>query len=233
MDLSRVYIDLESIFDTRLATLGVIYPQVATDLLKRDDYWFRESDHWHKLTGGKIGEAEFQERFAKRDNATLHASVMTNIFAPLIKMISENEIAMNDGRPNREMAIDVNIWPYTFDDIEMEAFIDFFVYRLGFKPRITFMSRPPEAVTPKFLTDTYALGFMYLFNDWIKIHLKNLVLNRTQGFNLIVPRLFEHDASRLSIEDKQDEVTKFRLYLMEYMNIHFIDASCFSVFRPV
>jgi hypothetical protein len=213
--------------------LGLLYPTVATELLKRDDYWFRESDHWHKLTKGKISEAEFAEHYAKRDNATLQASVMTNIFAPLIKMVGENQIAINDGRPNKEIAIVVNIWPYRLDDLEMEAFVQCFNYRLGFEPRITFVSWPLSALTPALLTNNYALAFMYHFNDWIKIHLKNLVSNRTQGFNLIVPRLFEHDASKLSIEDKQDEITKFRLYLMEYMNIHFIDASNFSVFRPV
>lgn len=233
MKLSKIYIDLDSIFDTRMATISAIYPAVATALLKDDAYWFRESDHWDKLTGGKISTETFNARYAKRNNATLQASVMTNIFTVLIKMIGENEIAMNDGRPNSEIAIDVNLWPYTFDDLEMDMFIGLFHYRLKFEPRITFMSRKPESVTPKFLTDNYAMAFMYDFNSWIKLQLSNLVLKRTQGFNLIVPRLFEHDVTKMSVEDKKDEVAQFRLYMMEYMNMHFIDAACFSIFRPV
>lgn len=229
---SKLYIDLDTVFDTRIATLAAIYPQVATELLTQDSYWHRESDDWTKLTGGKVKTETVVARYAARDDAILQASVMTNIFAVLFKMIAENEIAINDGRPNNDISIVVNIWPYSMDDIEMEMFRTFFSHRLRFEPEITFIKRKPESVTPAWLTQSFAVACMYDFNGWIKMHLKNLVVNRTQGFNLIVPRLFEKDVSGLSIEDKKDEVAALKLYLLEYMLIHWIDPSSFSVFRP-
>ncbi|MNC12964.1 hypothetical protein D3C75_606930 [compost metagenome] len=88
-------------------------------------------------------------------------------------------------------------------------------------------------VTPQWLLDNFAAAFMYDFNGWIKIHLANLVNRRSQGFNLVVPRLFEQDPTKMTVEDKQDEVKSFKLWFTEYMLIHFIDASNFSIFRPV
>lgn len=231
-EAAKLYIDLDSIFDTRVATLAKIYPSVATELLTKNDYWFRESDDWTKLTGGKVKTETHAERYAKRDNEILQSSIMTNIFAVLFKMIAENEIAINDGRPNKDIDIVVNIWPYSMDDVEMDMFRTFFCHRLRFEPQITFIYRKPESVTPAWLTTEFAVACMYDFNSWIKIHLKNLVQNRTQGFNLIVPRLFEKDVSKLSVDDKKDEVTTLKLYLLEYMLIHWIDPSSFSIFRP-
>jgi hypothetical protein len=232
-DVSKLYIDIESIFDLRMSVMASIYPQVAKDLLRTDDYWLRESDRWSQITVGRVTEAAFKEAYDKRTKDILQSSVMTGIIAPLMKMIAENEIAIIDGRPNREIAIDVNVWPFSFDDEEMEMFVRLFNYRLGFTPRIMFISRPPAMVTPDYLLDNYAGGFMYDFNGWIKLHLSGLIARRAQGFNLVVPRLFEHDVTKMTIEDKQDEVQKFKLWFTDYMLIHFIDASHFSIFRPV
>lgn len=232
MSQSRIYIDADTIFDTRIATIAQLNQDVAKDLMRSNDYWIRESDHWSKLTMGRLTDQQVTEKYAKRNNDTLHASVMTGIIAPLIRILGENEIAINEGRPNSDISIDVNIYPYTLDDEGMELFTQLFTYRLGFSPTITFRSWPARHLTPTFLTSNYAVAFMYDFNGWLKQHLSALVLNRTQGFNLIVPRLFEHDVSRLSIEDKQDEVLAFKVFMLEYMNINFIDPSCFSMFRP-
>ena len=230
---AKIYIDIDSIFDLRMSVLASIYPQVAKDLLRDNDYWHRETDLWSLVTAGRVSEAAFKAAYDKRNNATLQSSVMTGIIGPLVKLIADNEMALADGRPNREIALEVNLWPFTFDDEEMEAFVQLFNYRLGFEPRITFVSRSPSMVTPQWLLDNFAAAFMYDFNGWIKIHLANLVNRRSQGFNLVVPRLFEQDPTKMTVEDKQDEVKSFKLWFTEYMLIHFIDASNFSIFRPV
>lgn len=232
MQQAKLYIDADSIFDTRLASIAQLNKDVASDMMKSSDYWLREADNWHKLTMGRLKQDDVVAQYAKRDNTTLQASVMTGIIAPLIRIMGENEIAIQDGRPNLDIAFDINLYPYTLDDEGMELFRELFSYRLGFRPTMTFRSYPPAFLTPAFLIQNYAIAFMYDFNGWIKLHLSALVKNRSQGFNLIVPRLFEKDITGLTLEQKQDEVTAFRLYMLEYMNIHFIDASCFSMFRP-
>lgn len=231
MSVMSIYIDLDSVFDTRLATIATLSDDAASKLAQDEEYWLRESDHWGKLTNNVVNDAEFIAAYAKRDNAILSRSIMTGIIAPLVRVFAENEIAINDGQPNHDIRLVINIHPYTFDDIEMDIFRQLFTHRLGFDPSVTFVSIPMVEVTPRYLTGSFAAAFMYDFNGWIKEHLKNLVMNRSQGFNLIVPRLFEKDVSKMTIDDKKDEISTFQIYLLEYMNISFIDAAFFSMFR--
>lgn len=232
MQTSKLYIDLDSIIDTRISTLAKIDNEIAGELLKTEIYWLRESDHWDTLTGGVIQPDAFNELYAKRDKELLKSSYITGIFSPLTKIIADNELAMAEGALNKPISFEINIWPYKLEPEEMDAFIELFKYRLGVDVTVTMCSVPLEAVTPTYLTDHYAGAFMYPFHDWIKIHLEELIKHNHPDFVLVVPKIFEKDTSRLSIDEKRDQVTTFRVYLLEYMDISFIDASCFSIFKP-
>lgn len=229
---SRIYLDIDSVFDIRLAVIAQLDPEVASTLLKEGAYWQRESDHWDKLTQGQITQEAYQQQYAKRDNTTLQRAYITGIFAPLAKVLADNELARSSGGLNKEIAFEVNLYPYTFDDIEQAQFIQLFKYRLGMDCKVTMVSVPPSLLTVKYLTDHYAAAFMYDFMGWIKLHLADLIKVKHPDFNLVAPKLFEKDVSRLSMDEKQDEIKSFRLYMLEYMDLSFIDVSCFSVFRP-
>lgn len=232
MQTSKIYIDLDSIMDTRISTLAKLDNELAGELLKTEAYWYRESDHWDTLTGGVINQDSFTQTYAKRNKDLLKSSFITGIFGPLAKVMADNELAMAEGALNKPISFEINIWPYKLDPVEMDAFIELFKYRLGVDVPVTMCSVPLESVTPTFLTDRYASAFMYSFHEWIKFHLEELVKYQHPDFILVVPKLFERDVSRLSIDDKRDQVTAFRVYLLEYMDITFIDASCFSIFKP-
>lgn len=229
---SKLYIDLDSILDTRISTLAKLDSEIAGALLKSEVYWLRESDHWDLLTQGRVTQEQFDAQYAERDKELLKTSFITGIFAPLTKLIADNELAMAEGAPNKPISFEINIWPYQLEPDEMDLLINLFKYRLGVEATVTMCSVSLEQLTPTYLTDRYAGAFMYPFHQWIKLHLAELIKHNHPDFTLVVPKLFEQDVSRLTVDEKRDQVTTFRLYLLEYMDISFIDASCFSIFKP-
>lgn len=229
---SKLYIDLDSILDTRISTLAKLDTVVAGALLKSEAYWLRETDNWELLTQGRISQEQFDNEYGKRDKELLKTSYITGIFAPLTKLIADNELAIAEGGMNKPISFEINIWPYKLEPEEMDVFIDLFRYRLGVDVTVTLCSVSLDMLTPTYLTDHYAGAFLYPFHQWIKLHLAELIKANHPDFTLVAPKLFEQDVSRLTIDEKRDEITTFRLFLLEYMDISFIDAACFSIFKP-
>lgn len=229
---SKIYIDLDSIIDTRLGTIATLNQAVASELLKQGVYWNRETDDMQTLTSGGVSQDAYMELYQNRTVDVLKVSYITGIFAPLTKLIAENEVARSSGAINKEISFEINLYPYEMELEEIEAFTSLFKYRLGVDCKVTYCSVSPALLTAKYLTDNYAAAFMYHFTDWIKVNLKNILERKHPDFTLVAPKLFEKDVSSLSNDEKKDELTIFRLYMLEHMDISFIDTSCFSVFRP-
>lgn len=228
---SKIYIDMDSLFDTRMATLAALDAEAATKLLQSDEYWARETNQWYRLTRGKVSDEAFNTAYAKRDNQTLQRSVITGIIAPLLKVLTLNEQARLAGVHNKEITLEINLHPYTLTFEELELLPKLIIHRLGIAPRITFCSVPVEELTAGYLVANYAGAFMYDFNGWIKLHLADLIKSRNPDFTLVVPKLFEKDVSKLSVDDKKDQITSFRMYMLEYIDITVIDLACYSTFR--
>lgn len=223
---------LDTIFDTRVGTINRIYPAAAAALVSNREYWLREHTDWAFLTGGKITDAQFDEAWAKRDIATCQQSIMTGFHPVFHKVLADVALAGLSGMSQFEVGIEVNLAPYDFQMDEMEAFVELMRAQLGDNVPITFCSIPLDALTPELMVENYAACISYGFHEWIKIHATALTNLNANGFCYIAPKLFERDPRTLTIEQKQEEHARFRLWYMHAMDFEFIDSKHFSMFRP-
>jgi len=230
--MKTILVDLDSLMDTRLGVLETLDPELAKVVAQRGDYWDREHTDWSVLTNGQLTHDAFLEKWKARDNDTLRASMATNLIPVIAKILADYNQNVQDGMVKEDVTLEVNVWPYALELEEMEDLEAALQYHLYQSLPVTFVSRPMEELTPKVLHDHYAAVIMFDFQPWIKHHCFNIPKQKCPGLNIIVPKLFERDPSQLSTEEKEEEIVGFRIWLMEYVDIDFIDVKWFSLIRP-
>jgi hypothetical protein len=230
--MRKIYIDLDGLLDTRLGTLSLLNTEAAVQVIQTDAYWDREFDDWNQLTNGFVDNTAFEKAWGERDHRVLRESVVTSIMVVLNRVITEYHRNVKDGVVDDDVAIEINVAPYEFTDEEMEELTDIIRSATYSELPVMFLSRAVEDLTPSFIRERYAAMVFFEFHRWIRLHHKELATTPCRDITFIVPRLFEQNPHRLSDEQKRDELIAFRLGLLDYLELEFIDASWFSMFRP-
>lgn len=236
--LKRILVDLDTLLDTRLGVINMLNPKAAEVLIKSDRYWDRENDFWEILTDGLITREQFNEAWAARggnNSATvLNGSVISGILPFLLKLLTEDLINRANlmGDEMDSVGVTINTYPYALSLDETEDMRDIAVYMFGVSTEIEIVCIPLSIVSPVFLDKGFAAMVTYNFIEWIKFHHVELSQVQLNCFNFISPRIYEHDVSKLSIDEKKTVIDMFRIEKLIHMDFEFIDARYFSMFRP-
>lgn len=237
MALKRIYIDLDTLLDTRLGVLNTINPEAAQRLMRSEDYWDRENDDWTKLTGGLVTTEQFNEAWQNRSGCSaevINGSILSNIQPFVMRILTEDLInrANQMGDEIDDVGITINVSPYMLSLDEKEDMRDIAEYLFGASTHYEIIDIPIEHVTVGLLADKFAAAITYNFLEWIRLHYEDLGRARLNCFNFIGPRIFEQDVSKMSIDEKKTVLDVFRLQYLMHMDFEFIDARHFSMFRP-
>lgn len=228
----KILTDLDTLLDTRLGVIRTIYPAAAATLLANREYWLREYTDWAQLTDGKVTNTQFQAAWEKRGVEVAQHSVVTAFQPVFHKILADCALAGLSGQSQFEVGVEINIWPYDLQHDELDELTSLVRRQLGENVPVTFCSIPLDLLTPELMTTQYAACVSFLFHDWIKLHSIDLTKLKPSGFCYVGPKLFETDPRALTIEQKQAEFTRWRLWYLEYIDFEFIDSSCFSMFNP-
>lgn len=227
----RLYISLDSLIDTRLGTLAVVDEEAYAFVEKHFDYWLRDYTDWPKLTGGRVTNEAFNERYAKRDDQVFCRSIMTGLAPVLVQLLTDYGLIMAQQLTSEEISVEVNLWPYEFDLPEIEQLDAALRPWFGKETVITFCSVPIDEMTPTWLVGRYDAAVMFEFHEWMRVHAQAFYSIHAGNFNIIAPKLFEKDPRALSVEEKQLELKRFKLVHLEFMDVEFINTQYFSRFR--
>ncbi|ARV76850.1 hypothetical protein PHABIO_219 [Pseudomonas phage Phabio] len=233
--LKRIFIDLDTLLDTRLGVINTISPEAAKRLISSERYWERENDFWDVLTDGLITQEQFTEAWKSRggNNSAdvLNGSVISGIYPFVMRILAEDLVNRANlmGEELDDVGVTVNTWPYALSLDEIEDMRDIAEYLFGSSTHIEVVNVPMEEITPMFLDKHFAAIITYSFIDWIKMHNEALAQARMNDFNFISPRIFEHDVSKASIDEKKTEIDVFRAFKLIHMDFEFIDARYFSM----
>lgn len=235
--LKRILVDLDTLLDTRLGVINFISKDAASYLIKNEAYWDRENDFWEPLTGGLVTQEQFNEAWVARggNNSAdvLNGSLLSGIQPFIMRILTEDLINRANlmGDALDDVGITVNTWPYALSLNEVEDMRDCAEYLFG-SVHIEIVDIPMSEITPEFLDKNFSAVVTYSFIEWIKHHYEGLAKARMNDFNFISARIFEHDVSKTSIDDKKTAVDMFRIQKLIHMDFEFIDARYFSMFRP-
>lgn len=158
-----VYATLDSILDTRLATLGIHYPDRVEELLLSGKYHSRSKDAFEG-----IDIVEFRELYDKRDLETLYHAKRT----PVLDMIKDSIRGLQQEyvvEPFRGIPkLTINTYPYNTPKEFNEAFSEGVV---GFitapdMMEIEIINKDPSTITSSWVNVYYNMMFDYDALQW-------------------------------------------------------------------
>lgn len=231
----RIYIDLDSLLDTRVGVVAVNEPEAAT-LLMQEPYWLRESDDFTELTEGKVTHGQFKEWWRTRDKRALKAARPTNIIR-ILEELSEALVLSQINLPFvAKTQYLVNYWPYKLEELEVKAIQQACEILTGNVVEVTMVNMSPFQLTPQWIKREVSLMVVYDYWAWMDAQKGNFALSPIPEVNLITPAISHNHV--MSKEDRTienfGEVNPFaisELLMSVYITVQMISPGFFSLLR--
>lgn len=225
-----IYLDLDSILDTRIGTIAYHDSDLAARILNSGKYFNRNYDDFEGLDN-----KTFMEWYKARDSEVLPYSVLTNV-SFLLKRLVKDSIYTDTVNPTDEhLVIHLNIHPYSLTEQEIEDMSMCMKYITMSYCSIVIIDEPMSALTPKLCKEKYDIMIMYDFQDWLILHGDDLARNRMPQVSLIVPKVYKGEKpTKESIDEilegtKHDPFTFFEMILLPSINLKSMKTSLFCI----
>lgn len=183
---SGIYADIDTLFDTRLATLAMIHQGVALNAL-RNGYHIREIDEFDN-----VNHATFKELYDTRDADVLYNSPVTKI-PEMIRDAVKGMFKQTLETPfSTKITLDINFYPYVVTDKAATALINTFKEMTTGVADIRAVWIPPTELSAKYCAERYSLMIKYHYAEWIDHLAKTdeLKKNPLTIVTLYSPRLY-------------------------------------------
>lgn len=204
-----IYLDLDTILDTRLGTLAKMGDEHAVASLNSGKYHKRMID---EFVG--VDSAAFKEAYANRDEETLKLSVLTNMTFFLRRLIKDSLAAAMLQQKVEKLRFVLNIHPYKFEDEEaikmLIACLRFHTYSTS---SVSVVSIPEEELTPEYCGANFQIMIRYDWLTWMDKHKAFFEKKGIPTMTLVVPELFMN-AIPTPEEVEQLEMKKHNPFVM-------------------
>lgn len=162
-----VYAPLDVLFDTRLATLQEVLPELVDKVLA-EGYLDRQFDEFLPITKDK-----FKFLYDNRNEETLLQAFPTmavsNIREMCLKLVGQKI-----GSPYSSGAkLFVNVYPYKPTEDYIAKLLDVIVRHMGGLVDVEFINKSEEQLTPQYCKMNFEAMFMYDASVWLDTHAKN------------------------------------------------------------
>lgn len=170
----KLYVDIDALLDTRLATLYRLNHSLAHEALA-NGYYGRLCDEFH----GYDVKA-YHEAYANRDEKTLSLAMMTEVI-DFIRYFAERTLkAMVDTPLRRQPELVLNISPYRVPDKTKKEIIMALRYHTKNMIDIQVVEMHYRDLSPLVLKKSYSTAILYEYWNWLEVHSENENLKHTQ-----------------------------------------------------
>ncbi len=197
----KILVELDALLDTRLGAIAFLNPQVADSILENSaSYVERKSDEFDRVDS-RINLEEYKQVYKERGKKEICKFSFLTVFVDTLDiMIRDMERKASMGNPEYSLpTLDVNIYPYIFNEGEKESLIETLSELLGFNPeKINCVYEPYTGLNiDYFRTADYSLVVFYNFTTWLYESLQ-ATGKRPDGSPatvIIAPAIFETEDS--------------------------------------
>lgn len=234
-----LYVELDALLDTRIATLALLSPLQAIHALD-NGYATRLSDEM-QLVAPDITNDDYNAAYAARNVDTLAAA------RPTAMAYTLHEIIIDIEKQHRRLAteavslvIDLNVWPYVLDDDEAALISAAVAMRCGIDHLINVINLPPASLTLETIaTHKWSLMVMYGFQQWWVAVMAKYTEQPTgvPSCCIVAPALLlklaeAADPTRRTLPDGQvlDPFDTLVTCMAEYVGLQFLSPATFSLY---
>lgn len=228
-----VYIDIDALFDTRLAVLEYVDQELAVHNLK-ENWISREVDIPRHLP------AEiYRNLYRARNIDILALASPTNLIMAAKNWIGQAEAASVVSPRPITTRVFLNFWPYKVTKEEAGKLADMLHGQLGDTVPVTILNVAPEDLTVALCRKYFTCMFKYDWREWLEGLAKSKELEKTMmpDVSLFVPKVY-HD--RLPNEEekarerevKLNPFKELELFTGRMVGLEFVDIEFFSSALP-
>jgi hypothetical protein len=167
-------------------------------------------------------------------------TMTTNIFQFLYPQIAEmmKESIAHELPHHQKPQLDVNVWPYAFQDDEMAALRSHVYLQLRGMIGVNVFSKPLGELTPGFCAENYIMMIMYDYHHYLNTHGNSLIKEPKPQLMLIAPMVYfnsDPDKDEDAIEHLKRGINSLALLeaaLAPRICLKFINVENFSIVYP-
>lgn len=233
-DTEHVYLDIDTILDTRLGTLAIMGDEHPIRALNSGKYHKRMLDEFEGISA-----QEFREAYAKRDIETLKRSVLTNVTFFLRRLIKDSLMSAVMQQRVEKMCFTVNVYPYDFSDPDLvEMLIGCIRFHTYSTSNVQIVSIPDEELTPEFVAKHYQIMIRYDWVNWVDKHKEFFERRGIPGVTVAVPEMFydaiptSEDIDRLNLK-KQNPFIMAETVTAALFRLKHMPVSLFSIHEGI
>lgn len=183
-----IYIDIDSLFDTRLGTLALLDENLVPVVLN-ENYMGREQDVFPPLK-----KETFKQLYELRDSETLRLSPVTSCFKLLNDLVLNTLKIALDSPDCTGAKIFLNIYPYKLSDEEIGDLMDLVVTSTMNKVQVEVIYLAPGELTVDYCSRNLVVLVMYDYNAWLEANVVNGGFKKKNltDLMLVAPKLYLH-----------------------------------------
>lgn len=227
--LSKMLIDMDSLFDTKFSLLIEFSKDLAYSVIKDKSYFNRKKDNF-KYGEFILGYELFYKFYNSRNKFILKNALPTKMPFVIRKEINRHFTDLRDGTCLEPFYLYINTYPYFLYDSEKEIIANMFKMDGFEKINIEFIYNPLKEISPKFIK-TEGIELIILSNgmEWLEsIDKLELLKNPINKTTLITPKILNSSKFRSTvIEEKHFESVATQARLI--MPVEFLDVFFFCV----
>ena len=222
----NLYVDLDSIFDTRLPIVYYLDKNLSESIIKDKSYFNRIIDEFDY-----IDKNIFKVFYKNRNKTLLAYATPTNILRLVYKYYSEvttsNKIYGND----ESIKIYLNIYPYELNIAETHNIISGIKSMISEDIDVSIISMSEEEVTPSWLLENVAAVFMYHGMDWLERHTANFnIINSPMlDVGMMVPAIISGNKKKIKMTEYGDFFEGIEKSLGTLVKLKFLPVKDFSI----
>ena len=201
-DTSKIFVDIDSLFDLRQAVLFTIHndPNELADFLLSEEYNFRARDNFSIVDNNL-----FKETYKNRTLDLLPASTITYILIALKSKLANLEKRNTFYNEKKFPEILLNVYPFNLSKEQIEYIQNLLYIKLETNTLVTIINIPPEEVTPYFIKNNGIITcFIYDFTSWMNKHMSALEKNKLTDTLIYFPAISSEELTA----EVQTKITK-------------------------
>lgn len=218
------YVDLDSLFDTRLSTLFLISPETAEKALK-SGYYARSYDEFEGLS-----VEDYQKAYQARNLNTIRQGAVTCIVSVIRDFVKETITALLNSPLRRQAKIVVNTYPYQLTDEQAQNIIHGLAILTNKMADIEVIHMTLEELTPAYVKANFIQMAMYQYWDWLEVHSvnRNWVDTQCHHVTLYGPQLVKSKQAFDALKHKPNVFNDIESYTSLFIQLVLLPVHYFS-----
>ena len=225
-----IYISLDALLDTRLATLYLMGEEVMIGALA-NGYFLREEDSFHN-----VSKEVFAKAYKERNVETIKNAGATKIIGFINEIIVELNKQAVLTPLHTGPKIYLNTYPYVLNEGDVEMIVAGLAAATGKLCDIQAIHLSEAQLTPLYCKQNFAIMFMYDYSSWFDTQAENFRSLPCPEITLIVPGIY---FTRIPTEDELREAINNAMHPMKMiefissvfikLTLHDVDLFCVKI----